>query len=112
MWYDFSSHAALGGNAVFSGHKDYVGVGPAVFARLSELTSGDTIEVVLGDGSVYRYGVTTLRLVPASPTQAEIGAIVGATVDPVVTLITPGGYFDPASDGYDQRLIVRAALVQ
>ena len=42
-WYDFSAKPGLGGNAVFSGHVDYVQRGPAVFWDLRKLVDGDVV---------------------------------------------------------------------
>ena len=44
-WYDFTARPGQGGNTVFSGHLDYHDYGPAVFARLWEMTAGDLVEV-------------------------------------------------------------------
>ena len=38
-WCDFTSRPGQGGNAVFSGHLDYHDYGPAVIARLREMTA-------------------------------------------------------------------------
>ena len=62
--YDFSVYqpgeehrVGFGGNAVFSGHVDYIRYGPAVFWDLSELKPGDEVQVQLDDGTDYRYAV-------------------------------------------------------
>jgi sortase (surface protein transpeptidase) len=44
-WYDFAARPGQDGNAVFSGHLDYHDYGPAVFARLREMTAGDLVVV-------------------------------------------------------------------
>jgi sortase (surface protein transpeptidase) len=44
-WYDFTARPGQDGNAVFSGHLDYHDYGPAVFARLREMTAGDLVKV-------------------------------------------------------------------
>ena len=33
-WYPFTARPGSGGNAVFAGHKDFAGIGPAVFWKL------------------------------------------------------------------------------
>jgi LPXTG-site transpeptidase (sortase) family protein len=110
-WYDFSAKPGFGSNAVFSGHVDYINYGPAVFYSLKDLEMGDIIEVRLEDGTVYRYAVANRESVPASITGEEIGRIVGATQQEIITLITCGGSFNPAVGQYDQRVIVRAERV-
>jgi hypothetical protein len=42
-WYGFTARPGQGGNAVLSGHLDYHDYGPAVFARLREMTAGDLV---------------------------------------------------------------------
>ncbi len=110
-WYDFSAKPGFGGNAVFSGHVDYINYGPAVFWHLKDLVAGDTIEVHLEDGTVYRYTVETLQSVPASPTEEELRDIVGPLTNDVITLITCGGVFSPATRQYDHRTVVRGKRV-
>jgi sortase (surface protein transpeptidase) len=108
-WYDFSARPGFGSNAVFSGHVDYINIGPAVFWRLKDLVPDDLIEVRLQDGTAYRYSVVAMDSVDAAT--ADVGNIVGATDQEVVTLISCIGTFDPNTGQYDQRLVVRALRV-
>lgn len=105
-WYDFSARPGAGSNAVFSGHVDYVDVGPAIFWRLRELAPEDIVEVRLEDGTVYRYRVVAKDTVEAAT--ADVAKIVGATEREIVTLITCTGTFDASTGQYDKRLIVQA----
>lgn len=105
-WYRFSARPGFGSNAVFSGHVDYIDVGPAVFWNLKDLVPDDVIEVHLEDGTVYRYAVSSMEAIDAQG--APIGEIVADTPKEIITLITCGGTFDPTIAQYDQRLIVRA----
>ena len=110
-WYNFSGKPGFDeyGNAVFSGHVDYIGVGPAVFWRVRELNPQDQIEVHLQDGSVYRYAVVKKDVYAADA--APVGEIVGRTDEQSVTLITCEGVFSQDSGLYDQRLVVRAERI-
>jgi len=108
-WYDFTARPGSGSNAVFSGHVDYYDIGPAVFWRLRELTEYDLIQIRLEDGVVYEYQVIAMESVDAAT--ADIGSIVGATEQEVITLITCAGTFDASVGEYDERLIVRAERV-
>jgi len=108
-WYDFSARPGAGGNAVFSGHVDYVNVGPAVFWRLKELQAGDRIDVRFADGDSLSYGVTALNTFDAAT--APIDRIVGPTSTDSITLITCAGTFDQRTRQYDKRLIVRAERI-
>jgi LPXTG-site transpeptidase (sortase) family protein len=111
VWYNFSAEPGLGGNAVFGGHVDYVDFGPAVFWGLRDLVQGDLIEVRLKSGTVYRYRVVASARVDADAGANDLGRVVGPTEQEVITLITCDGTFDPASQTYDQRLIVRAERI-
>ncbi len=107
-WYDFSSNPRQDGNAVFAGHLDFTGSGPAVFWRLSELIEGDEIVVVLSDGVSVQYSVTAKTTVAADANAATFQHIIGPTANPSLTLITCTGDFDPETLEYSKRLIVRA----
>jgi LPXTG-site transpeptidase (sortase) family protein len=108
-WYDFSAKPGYGGNAVFSGHVDYINVGKAVFWDLKDLNPGDEIHIRLEDGTVYRYAVNFKQQYDAAT--APVEEIVGATPRVTVTLITCSGTFSNASHQYDKRLIVRAERI-
>ena len=108
-WYDFTARPGFGGNAVFSGHVDYIDVGPAVLWRLNELAQDDLVEVLLQDGTVYQYHLVAMENVDAE--NVDVGSIVGPTEQEIVTIITCAGTFNRSSGQYDQRLIIRAVRV-
>jgi len=108
-WYDFTARPGTGSNAVFSGHVDYVNVGPAVFWGLKDLKQGDRVEVRLADGTLFEYAVTAVNTFPAD--NAPVDQIVGPTTAESVTLITCTGTWDKVKKQYDQRLIVRAERI-
>lgn len=107
-WYDFTGKPGLGGNAVFSGHVDWVNYGPAVFWDLGKLAEDDEIEVVLQDGTVLTYGVTASASYPVA--ELNMREILAPTAQESVTLITCTGQFTAGS--YTNRLVVRAVLVE
>lgn len=123
-WYDFGQYSDLGGalgggnNAVFSGHVDYVArvpyagarySGPAVFARLGEVRTGDTVELVR-NGQTLTYTVAWTLKVDAS--KAQWGEYWNASVlVDSVTLYTCAGDFDASSISYSDRVVVRAERV-
>ena len=108
-WYDFSSRPGSGGNAVFSGHVDYVNVGKAVFWNIKDLEPGDAIDVRLEDGTEYRYSVSFKQQYDAAT--APVDQIIGVTPKESVTLITCSGTFNSSTGQYDKRLVVRAERV-
>ena len=106
-WYDFTALPGTGGNTVFAAHVDTIYYNgrdePGAFYNLKNLNPGDIIEVVMRNGDVYRYVVTTSWSVDYKTT--DVSSIIGGTSGEVITLITCGG---GSGTNYDQRLIVRA----
>ena len=107
-WYPFTARPGSGGNAVFAGHKDFAGVGPAVFWRLGDLSQGDAIQVVGENGKALQYRVTEtwnydLATIP-------MASVLAQGIGDQVTLITCSGSYR-ASAGYDKRYVVRASRV-
>ncbi|MCC6382991.1 MAG: class F sortase [Dehalococcoidia bacterium] len=107
-WYGFTAKPGQGGNAVFSGHVDYVRHGPAVFWDLRKLQPGDGIEVRLADGTRIEYAVTAARLYPVDEVPME--DVLAPTSTESVTLITCGGTFGGGQ--YSHRLVLRAARTE
>jgi LPXTG-site transpeptidase (sortase) family protein len=112
--YDFSVYqpgeehrVGFGGNAVFSGHVDYIHYGPAVFWDLSELKPGDEVQVLLDDGTEYRYAVVWNEKWPME--EVPWDKVFGVNGHDAVTLITCGGSWD--GHEYSDRRAVRAERV-
>lgn len=108
-WYGQTERVGVAGNAVFAGHVDYAGFGPAVFAQLGALAEGDTVEVIAKTGIQVIFGVVWSRLYDAA--SAPVEEILAQGDQEEVTLITCGGAFDAAVGLYSDRLIVRARRV-
>ena len=107
-WYDFTAKPGLGtGNAVFSGHVDYINYGPAVFWDLTDVALGDLIEVQLRDGVIVQYEVTAAADIPLA--ELDMAEVLAATTDESITLITCTGDF--VRGEYLDRHIVRAVRV-
>jgi LPXTG-site transpeptidase (sortase) family protein len=121
VWYDiksrgFGGEPGEGKNAIFSGHTDYNYpvayaqraryAGPGVFAGINQLETNDAIEVTL-KGKTTRYGVVWLKQVPE---EGDWGAIYAAEQPEgdSLTLITCTGEFNPATQEYSSRTVVRA----
>jgi LPXTG-site transpeptidase (sortase) family protein len=105
-WYDFTSKPGLGGNAVLSGHIDFINYGPAVFFDLDKLVDGDVLEVDLEDGTVISYAVVASQSYPVDEVPME-DVLAQTSVD-TLTLITCTGAFSNGS--YSHRLVVRATM--
>lgn len=106
-WYDFSRWDGLGGlpgkggNVIVAGHVDYINYGPAVFWDIRTLQAGDRVQIRLSDGSVIEYAIEFNKRVDAD--NADWTAIVAATGDESVTLITCVGQF--VNGGYTERQV-------
>ncbi len=124
-WYDLSTWPGLGGapgeggNAVFAGHVDYAAYvpyadavyrGEGVFESLARLVEGDIIELEYG-GDVLRYAVISNRQLSAAPGATDWGAVWSNEGADAVTLYTCGGDFDPTTQTYNDRVVVRAERV-
>jgi LPXTG-site transpeptidase (sortase) family protein len=112
-WYAPGVIPGDGGDAVISGHLDWLVNGkltPAVFTDLGNLVKGDEIDVVDQDTVTLRFKVTDTRVLAynANPAQAGIFAKDGPAR---VTLITCAGAFDQGLHQYNQRRAVTAELV-
>lgn len=108
-YYEYSGRPGRG-NAVFSGHVDYVGVGRAVFWDLQKVKEGDEVVITLADGLRLRYAVRFNMVYDASsgPWETLFGP---QAVEDGITLYTCDGNFDPASGTYDKRRVVRAERI-
>lgn len=107
-WYRFTARPGSGSNAVFAGHRDFAGVGPAIFWRLDQLAQGDLVEVASDQRTEIRYLVTAVwdyRL-DALP----MDQVLAPDQREEITLITCSGRY-ASSTGYDHRLVVRAVRV-
>ncbi|MGD9893189.1 MAG: class F sortase [Dehalococcoidia bacterium] len=105
-WYTFTDFPGRPGNAVMSGHVDWYTGAPAVFGRLRNVSLGDSIYMVLADGTPVAYKVERAEWV--TPYNADVGEIFGITERQAITFITCGGAWDPVAHDYSHRLIVRA----
>ena len=104
-WYDFTATPGAGtGNAVFAGHRDWRGYGPAVFYDLGKLEAGDTVDVELQDGATIRYVVVAEHTYPVG--EIDMREVLARTDEETLTLITCTGTFE--SGDYSDRHIVRA----
>ncbi len=104
-WYRFTAKPGSGGNAVFSGHRDFGSVGnPAIFWHLDQLAPGDLIDVVSDKHTQIAYRVS--QTWDYSLTSLPMQQVLATDPRDEVTLITSSGTY--LRGGYDHRLVVRA----
>jgi LPXTG-site transpeptidase (sortase) family protein len=103
-WYKGGPVPGAPGDAVIEGHAGYPKA-PLLFARLSQLHKGDSIVVVLADGSRQRFTVDSLKVWPDGTGPPDMGQPYGPAR---LTLITCTGPFDDHYKTYADRLAVEA----
>jgi Sortase domain len=106
-WFTESSKPGELGRAVLVGHLDSRD-GPAVFAGLSQLRSGDMVSIEAADGAVHSFAVTSVT--SHRKDEFPTDDVYGATPDAELRLITCGGSYRK-SFGYIDNVIVAAARV-
>lgn len=98
---------------VMSGHVDWWGYGPTIFADLDELQKDDQIVIGGDDGWTYTYKVTETWVVDDQSSDKDVWRVFHATnkekEKDILTLITCSGDFD--GEEYASRLVIRAELV-
>lgn len=106
-WYTGSPVPGLVGPSVVVGHVHWDGV-PGVFARLADLSIGDSVMVSRSDGSTVAFAVDLVTTYPKTEFPTEL--VYGNIGYPGLRLITCGGY-DPVARSYEANVIVFATRV-
>lgn len=108
-WYKYGASPGSAGSAVLAAHVDYGGQAGAFF-NLSELQTGETLEVEMLDGSVLKYRVTDNVLYDKEELPAD--ELFRKDGDAVLTLITCGGTFDHERRSYIGNVVVTAKPIE
>ncbi|RZU77260.1 sortase family protein [Micromonospora kangleipakensis] len=103
-WYGRGPAPGDPGPAVLAGHLDSR-AGPAVFARLDELRTGDRIEVRRGDRWLPFRVTGSLRV---AKDRFPTARVYGPTPGPELRLVTCGGDFDRRRGHYRDNVVVFA----
>lgn len=108
-WFRLGPTPGQVGSAVILGHVDSYD-GPAVFYRLRYLQPGDQVAVSLADGAVAHFAVTKVETYPNEdfPARQVYAASGGARA---LQLVTCGGEYDAANDGYQSNVVIYTSLV-
>lgn len=104
-WYEYSARPGMKGNSVLAGHLDWNGQ-PGVFRRLLDMRLGDAVTVRGADGQERSYAVEWTNEWPLAT--APVGTVFEPVEQPALTLITCGGRWNPTTQRYDTRVVVRA----
>ncbi|MGE3912319.1 MAG: class F sortase [Chloroflexota bacterium] len=105
-WYQGSPGMGVPGNPVFAAHINWANrLRP--FGLLHELEPGDVVQVIDAQGRGYEYAVESSHWVRAEGAPIE-DIFAQPQEQQMITLITCGGEYVPATREYLDRLIVRA----
>jgi len=107
-WYEAGPAPGQTGTTLIAGHIDYDGVNGA-FLSLSDLPVGATVTLTTASGGSFAYQVTRRLLLPQSNLAAS--GLLRDTGPPSLVLMSCGGTFVPAEEGYADNVIVVATPV-
>ncbi len=106
-WYTKAPTPGALGPAILAGHVDYKKQ-LGTFARLSELKTGDGINVRRQDGSMAMFAVTEVERHPKN--QFPSASVYGPINHAGLRLITCGGDFNDETGHYEDNIVVYAIL--
>jgi len=106
-WFRLGPTPGQPGAAVILGHVDSY-QGPAVFYRLGALQTGAQVEVVLADGAVAHFAVTTVATYPKDQFPAQ--QVYAAHGSSALQLVTCGGQFDTRTRSYLANVVAYTTL--
>ena len=107
-WYKYGTIPGEKGSAVIDGHFDTKAGGPAVFYKLSELKSGDSIIVIGKNGEERTFIVTETKTFKDA--NFPIPLVFSQDDTERLNLITCDGVFDKSEKNYSDRLVVFSTL--
>lgn len=108
-WYGGGARPGAAGVALFVGHAD-TETRPAVFHGIGSLRAGDTVRVARDDGTVVRFTVEDVEVVPRDGFDAERAYGVRKPGRAELRLVTCAGTYDEEARGYTANVIVSAYL--
>lgn len=107
-WYNKGPKPGELGSAVLAGHLDTKTGGPAVFYRLSELQTGDEIQVQDRSGLIQTFEVAEVR--SYKDETFPVSLVFSQNDTKRLNLITCAGTFDSGAQNYSDRTVVFATL--
>lgn len=107
-WYKESPTPGAKGPSVLIGHVDAPD-GPAVFAKMAQLGSGDRVQVKRSDGTTAVFSID--HVTTFQKTKFPTREVYGDTDQPTLRLITCGGSYNRDEGGYQANTVAFADLV-
>lgn len=109
-WYRFGPAPVEGkGSVVLGGHLDSKEYGAGPLVKLRNVRPGDTLALRSTDGTVTRYRVRTVEIIPKS--RLAVSELFDRDGPRVLRLVTCGGPYDRDGGGYRDNLVVTAAAL-
>lgn len=104
-WYRFGPTPGEQGSAVLAAHVDWNGV-PGAFFALQDTAAGQVVSIDFDDGSRATFAVVAVRRYGKD--ELPLDQVFAREGEPVLTLITCGGDFNPALRTYADNVVVVA----
>jgi hypothetical protein len=104
-WYEYGPRPGEPGSSVLAAHVDWGGRRGAFF-DLRDIPPGALVEVEFADGGVRRFEV--VRLTSYDKDDLPVDDIFRRDGEPIVTLITCGGAFNPSLRSYEDNVVAYA----
>ena len=108
-WYSYGARLGEPGNAVLAGHVEW-NREPGVFWQLQDAGPGQVITLSGSNGQTYDYVIRWVEDYPAESLKG-LEALRAQRKESRLTLVTCSGRFDFATRSYENRRVVRAALI-
>ncbi|MEM9133592.1 MAG: class F sortase [Actinomycetota bacterium] len=107
-WYEYGSAPGQAGSSVLAAHIAYNGENGA-FRYLDEAEVGDRVEVEFSDGSTQAFEI--IEMAQYDKDELPFDRVFARDGEPVITLITCGGDFQPSVDSYEDNVVAYAVPV-
>lgn len=104
-WYEYGPAPGQAGSSVLAAHIAYNGEDGA-FRYLNEAEVGDRVEVDFSDGSTQAYEI--IEMAQYDKDELPFDRVFARDGEPVITLITCGGDFQPSVDSYEDNVVAYA----
>jgi sortase (surface protein transpeptidase) len=109
-WYDAGPGPGQYGSSVIDGHLDRPGGSPAVFWLLSELHTGNEVDVMNSNRQTVRFRVVKIAYYP--PQHAPLQEIFEKEDGTYLNLVTSAGDWIPSQHQTTLRLVIYTTLFQ
>ncbi len=103
-WFVDSVRPGSKGLSIIDGHVNGVSSDEGVFKRLEELSTGDTVQIIMGDDSVVDFKVYSNQELSTADSASVLYSQV-PEIESQLNLITCTGNFDRTARQYDKRQI-------